>query len=150
MGVSDSGRVFARIVGTRWPCSSSQMGEVHCTLLGKAKRSRWMQLVTRAESRNAAVRAVLHAGWSIGRRHLLANTELREARATAKPDRFLGRHWQLLLSSVPPLVGAMLVFLRARARGISCSGPPSGSCCPIAVRKVLYKAGLIDPFGHGR
>jgi len=37
-----------------------------------------MQLVTMVERRNAAVRAVLHAGWSIGRRHLLA---------TAAPDR---------------------------------------------------------------
>src|SRR5216683_6168550 len=59
-----------------------------CTLLGKAKRSRRMQLVTMVERRNAAVRTVLHAGWSIGRRHFLAKTELREARGTAKPDRF--------------------------------------------------------------
>src|SRR6266567_6983383 len=87
------------------------MGEIHryedpggSASLGKAKRSRWMQLVTMVESRNTAVRAVLHAGWSIGRRHLLANAELREARAATKPDRFFGRHSQLLLSSVRLLV----------------------------------------------
>jgi len=62
-----------------------------------------MRLVAIVESRNAAVRAVLHAGWSIGRRHLLASTELREARLTTKPDGFLGGHWQLLLSPFRPL-----------------------------------------------
>ena len=88
------------------------MGEIHryedlggSASLGKAKRSRWMQLVTMVESRNTAVRAVLHVGWSIGRRHLLANAELRETRAAAKPDRFFGRHPQLLLSPVRRLVG---------------------------------------------
>src|SRR5712691_10578288 len=97
MRQAQQGDAWARSIGMPTPGC--------CTLLGKAKRSRWMQLITMVESRNAAVRAVLHAGGSIGRRHLLANTELRETRATAKPDRFLGRHWQLLLSSVRPLVG---------------------------------------------
>src|SRR5712691_11911536 len=107
MRQAQQGDAWARSIGMPTPGC--------CTLLGKAKRSRWMQLVTMVESRNAAVRAVLHAGGSIGRRHLLANTELRETRATTKPDRFLGRHWQLLLS-VLALIGARLPKLTQAGR----------------------------------